>query len=72
MGRSEQKNREDGAKSEKQIHWMRISKMTDQQGIWIEDKSASGKKPPLDDLEHHVRRKERQVGKALKTWVKLT
>jgi hypothetical protein len=30
------------------------------------------KKPPLDSLEHHVRRKERQVGKALKTWVELT
>jgi hypothetical protein len=28
--------------------------------------------PPLDALEHHARRKERQVGKALKTWVKLT
>jgi hypothetical protein len=30
------------------------------------------KNPPLDALEHHVRRKERQVGKALKTRVKLT
>jgi hypothetical protein len=30
------------------------------------------KKPPLDALEHHTRRKERQVGKALKMWVKLT
>ena len=25
------------------------------------------KKPPLDDLEHYMRRKERQVGEALKT-----
>jgi hypothetical protein len=30
------------------------------------------KNPPLDALEHHVRRKERQVGEALKMWVKLT
>jgi hypothetical protein len=30
------------------------------------------KTPSLDALEHHVKRKERQVGKALKTWVKLT
>jgi hypothetical protein len=30
------------------------------------------KKPPLDDLEYRARRKERQVGEALKTWVKLT
>jgi hypothetical protein len=30
------------------------------------------KNPPLDALEHHVRRKERQDGEALKTWVKLT
>ena len=30
------------------------------------------KKPLLDALEHHARRKERQAGKALKTWVKLT
>jgi hypothetical protein len=30
------------------------------------------KKPPLDALEHHARRKERQVGEALKTRVKLT
>jgi hypothetical protein len=30
------------------------------------------KNPPLDALEHHARRKERQVGEALKTWVKLT
>jgi hypothetical protein len=30
------------------------------------------KKPPLDALEHRVRRKERQAGKALKTQVKLT
>jgi hypothetical protein len=26
----------------------------------------------LDTLEHHVRRKERHVGEALKMWVKLT
>jgi hypothetical protein len=30
------------------------------------------KKPPLDALEHHARRKERQAGEALKIWVKLT
>ena len=30
------------------------------------------RKPPLDALEHHVRRKERQAGEALKRWVKLT
>jgi hypothetical protein len=30
------------------------------------------KKPPLDALEHHPRRKERQASEALKTWVKLT
>jgi hypothetical protein len=28
--------------------------------------------PSLDPLEHCVRRKERQVGKALKTQIKLT
>jgi hypothetical protein len=27
---------------------------------------------PLDALEHPMRRKERQVGEALKMWVKLT
>jgi hypothetical protein len=30
------------------------------------------KNPPLDALEHRMRRKERQAGEALKTWVKLT
>jgi hypothetical protein len=30
------------------------------------------KNPSLDALEHRVRRKERQVGEALKMWVKLT
>jgi hypothetical protein len=30
------------------------------------------KNPPLDALEHRARRKEREAGKALKTWVKLT
>jgi hypothetical protein len=30
------------------------------------------KNPPLDALEHCARRKERQAGKALKTWVNLT
>jgi hypothetical protein len=30
------------------------------------------KNPLLDALEHRARRKERQVGEALKTWVKLT
>jgi hypothetical protein len=35
-------------------------------------KLSKRKKPPLDSLEHRARRKERQVGEALKTWVKLT
>ena len=30
------------------------------------------KKPPLDALEHRMRRKERHVGEALQIWVKLT
>jgi hypothetical protein len=30
------------------------------------------KNPLLDALEHRVRRKERQAGEDLKTWVKLT
>jgi hypothetical protein len=30
------------------------------------------KKPPMDDLEHLIGKKERQVGEALKTWFKLT
>jgi hypothetical protein len=30
------------------------------------------KKPLLDSLDHRMRRKERQAGEALKTWVKLT
>jgi hypothetical protein len=30
------------------------------------------KKAPMDALEHLMGKKERQVGKALKTWVKLT
>jgi hypothetical protein len=30
------------------------------------------KNPLVDDLEHLAGKKERQVGKALKTWVKLT
>jgi hypothetical protein len=30
------------------------------------------KNPSLDALEHCARRKKRQVGEALKTWVKLT
>jgi hypothetical protein len=30
------------------------------------------KNPPLDALEHRARRKERQVGEAMKTRVKLT
>jgi hypothetical protein len=30
------------------------------------------KNPPLDALEHHVTRKERQAGEALKMRVKLT
>jgi hypothetical protein len=30
------------------------------------------KNTPLDSLEHHARRKERQASEALKIWVKLT
>jgi hypothetical protein len=30
-------------------------------------KNSKWKKPPLDSLEHRVRRKERQAGEALKT-----
>jgi hypothetical protein len=30
------------------------------------------KNPPMDALEHLAGKKEGQVGKALKTWVKLT
>jgi hypothetical protein len=30
------------------------------------------RKPPLDALEHCVRREERHAGEALKRWVKLT
>jgi hypothetical protein len=30
------------------------------------------KKPSLDALEHRMKRKEKQAGEALKTWVKLT
>jgi hypothetical protein len=30
------------------------------------------KKPPMDALKHLARKKERQAGEALKTWVKLT
>jgi hypothetical protein len=33
---------------------------------------SNWKNPPSDALEHHMRRKERHVGKALKTQVKLT
>jgi hypothetical protein len=35
-------------------------------------KISKQKKPSLDALEHHARRKERQVGEALKMRVKLT
>jgi hypothetical protein len=35
-------------------------------------KLSKQKKPSLDALEHHAIRKERQVGEAMKTWVKLT
>jgi hypothetical protein len=48
------------------------SRKTDQQGRWIVDDSASRKNPPMDALEHLARKKERQAGEALKTWVKLT
>jgi hypothetical protein len=30
------------------------------------------KKPPLDALDHRMRRKERQAGEALKTRIKMT
>jgi hypothetical protein len=51
---------------------MRRSRMTDQQGRWIEDNSASGKNPPSDALEHLARRKEREASEAWKKQVKLT
>ena len=35
-------------------------------------KLSQRKNPSLEALEHHARRKERQVGEALKIWVKLT
>jgi hypothetical protein len=35
-------------------------------------KISKWKNPPLDALEHHARRKERQAGEAPKTRVKLT
>jgi hypothetical protein len=35
-------------------------------------KLSKKKNPPLDSLEHHVRRKERQASEALKMRVKLT
>jgi hypothetical protein len=35
-------------------------------------KLSKRKNPSLEALEHRTRRKERQVGEALKTWVKLT
>ena len=46
--------------------------MTDQKGRWIEENSTSEENLPLDALEHHARRKERQADEARKKWVKLT
>jgi hypothetical protein len=46
--------------------------MTDQQRKTDHGQLSKRKKPPLDALEHHVRRKERQASKALKMRVKLT
>jgi hypothetical protein len=43
LGRSEQKNREDGAKCRKASRWMRRLRMIDQQGRWTGDDSGSGK-----------------------------
>jgi hypothetical protein len=40
--------------------------MTDQQEKRIMDNSASKRNPPLDALEHHAMRKERQAGEARK------
>jgi hypothetical protein len=51
---------------------MRILRMTNQQGIWIEDNSANGKIHQLDALDHHTRRKDRLAGEAQKKQVKLT
>jgi hypothetical protein len=34
-------------------------------------KLSKKKNPPLDALDHRTRRKQRQDGEALKTWVKL-
>jgi hypothetical protein len=36
------------------------------------EKLNKKKNPPLDALEHHMRRKEIQADEALKMWVKLT
>jgi hypothetical protein len=49
-------------------------KIKDDRSTRKEDRGQHNKrkKPPLDALEHHTRRKERQVGEALKMWVKLT
>jgi hypothetical protein len=35
-------------------------------------KLSKRKNPPMDALEHLVGKKERRVGEARKTWVKLT
>jgi hypothetical protein len=42
----------------------RRSGTKDKQGRRIEDNSVSGKNPPLDNLEHHARGKERQAGES--------
>jgi hypothetical protein len=65
-------SREDGVKYGKASRWMRISRLTDHQGRGTEDNSISVENPPLDDLEHHARRKERQAGEAQEKRVKLT
>jgi hypothetical protein len=72
LGRSEQKSRKDGSgvrerKSlNEEIEDDRSTRKMDHGQL------SKRKKPSLDALEHCMRRKERQVGEALKTWVKLT
>ena len=65
----------------KQKIWSRVRESKSLDGDIEEDRSSrkmdrgqlnKRKNPLLDALEHRARRKERQVGEALKTWVKLT
>jgi hypothetical protein len=72
LGRSEQKRRKDRAKSEERKSLN--EEIEDDRSTRKKDRGQLNKwkKPSLDALEHRARRKERQAGEALKTWVKLT